>query len=106
VTAVLVLLAVAAGSWVLRVAFVTVVDVDTLPAPVRQALDHVGPAVLAALIVTALAHGEGHPGLRLSLPQIAGLVAAAAVAVRTGTLLWPLVAAMGAFTATTALLAL
>jgi branched-subunit amino acid transport protein len=105
-TAMLVLLAVAAGSWVLRVTFVTVVDVDTLPSLVREALDYVGPAVLAALIVTTLAHGEGHAGLRLSLPEITGLVAAAVVALRTGTLLWPLAAAMGVFAATTALLSL
>jgi branched-subunit amino acid transport protein len=57
VTAILVLLAVAAGTWALRVAFVTIVDVDTLPSLAREALDHVGPAVLAALIVSTLAHG-------------------------------------------------
>jgi branched-subunit amino acid transport protein len=98
-TAVLVLLAVAGGTWALRVAFVTVVDVDALPSLIREALDYVGPAVMAALIITTLAHGEGHAGLRLSLPDAAGLFAAAVVALRTGTLLWALVAAMGAFTA-------
>lgn len=105
-TAVLVLLAVAAGSWGLRVAFVTVVDVDTLPAPVREALDYVGPAVMAALVITTLAHGEGHAGLRLSLPEVAGLVTAAVVALRTGSLLWPLAAAVGAFAAATMLVTL
>ena len=103
-TAVLVLLAVAAGSWMLRVAFVTVVDVDTLPSVVREALDYVGPAVLAALIVATLADGEGAAGLRLPLPEVAGLAAAAVVALRTTSLLWPLAAAMGAFTAVTMLL--
>jgi branched-subunit amino acid transport protein len=42
-TAVLVLLAVAAGSWALRVAFVTIVDVDGLPSLVREALDDACP---------------------------------------------------------------
>jgi len=105
-TAVLVLLAVAGGTWALRVAFVTVVDVDALPSLIREALDYVGPAVMAALIITTLAHGEGHAGLRLSLPDAAGLFAAAVVALRTGTLLWALVAAMGAFTAVAALTSL
>jgi branched-subunit amino acid transport protein len=106
VTTVLVLFAVAAGTWALRVAFVTIVDVDTLPSLAREALDYVGPAVLAALIVTTLAHGEGHTGLRPSPPEIAGLVAAALVALRTGSLLWPLAAAMAVFTAGTVLLSL
>ena len=105
-TALLVLLAVAAGAWALRVGFVTIIDVETLPAPVREALDHVGPAVLAALIITTLAHGNGHAGLRPSLPVVAGLIAAALVALRTGNLLWPLAAAMGVFTAATLLTAL
>jgi branched-subunit amino acid transport protein len=91
---------------VLRVAFVTVVDVDTLPSPVREALDYVGPAVLAALIVTTLAHGEGQAGLRLSLPEITGLAAAAIVALRGGTLLWSLASALGTFTVTAMLLSL
>ena len=98
-SAVLVLLAVAGGTWALRVAFVTVVDVDALPSLIREALDYVGPAAMAALVITTLAHGEGLAGLRPSLPEAAGLIAAAVVALRTGTLLWALVAAMGAFTA-------
>lgn len=98
-TAVLVLAAVAAGTWALRVAFVTFIDVDALPSLVREALDYLGPAVMAALIITTLAHGEGHAGLRLSLPEVAGLVAAAVVALRTGALLWALAAVMGVFAA-------
>lgn len=88
----------AAGSYVLRIAFVTLVDVDRLPATVRDALSYVGPAVTAAIVVTSLAHGEGFAGLRLTPAQIVGLLAAAGVAFRTGSLLWALGAAMGAFT--------
>lgn len=98
-TPVLVLLGVAAGSWALRIGFVTVVDVDRLPAPIREALDHVGPAVMAALLVTTVAHGEGHAGLRLSVPEASGLLAAALVAARTHGLIWPLAAGMATFAA-------
>ena len=97
--ATLVLLAVAAGSWLLRVAFIAFVDVETMPASVRKALDYVAPAVTAALVVTTLADGEGYTGLRLSLPEVAGLLAAAAITVRTGSLLSALLAAMGTFAA-------
>jgi branched-subunit amino acid transport protein len=99
VTALLVLLAIAGGTWALRVAFVTIVDVDALPSLVREALDYLGPAVMAAVVITTIAHGEGHAGLRPSLAEVAGLVAALVVALRTGTLLWALAAAMGVFTA-------
>lgn len=88
----------AAGSYALRIAFVTLIDVDRLPAVVKDALAFVGPAVTAAIVVTALAHGEGLAGLRLSASEIGGLVAAAAIALRTGSLLWSLGAAMGAYT--------
>ena len=104
--ATLVLLAVAAGSWLLRVAFVTFVDVETMPASVRGVLDYVGPAVTAALVVTALADGEGHTGLRLSLPEVAGLLGATVIAVRTRSLLSALLVAMGMFAAVRLLISL
>jgi branched-subunit amino acid transport protein len=52
---------------------------------------------MMALIITTLVHGEGHAGLRLTLPEVAGLVAAAVIALRTNALLWALAGAMGAF---------
>jgi len=97
-TATLALIGAAAGSYVLRIAFVTLIDVERLPAAVREALRYVGPAVTAAIVVTSLAHGEGRAGLHLSAAQVIGLVAAALAAWRTGSLLWALGAAMGSFT--------
>ena len=97
-TAALALLGAAAGSYVLRAAFVTLVDVERLPETVREALRYVGPAVTAAIVVTSLAHGEGRAGLDLSAAQVTGLLAAAATAWRTGSLLWALGAAMASFT--------
>lgn len=97
-TATLALIGAAAGSYVLRIAFVTLIDVERLPAAVREALRYVGPAVTAAIVVTSLAHGEGRAGLHLSAAQVIGLVAAALAAWRTGSLLWALGAAMGSLT--------
>lgn len=104
-TAILTLLLLATGTWALRVAFVTVIDVDTLPAVVRRTLDHVAPATIAALVVTAVADGDGVAGLIPSPAEAAGLLAAAAVALRIGSLLWSLVAAMAAYAAVALLLA-
>ena len=97
-TAALALLGAVAGSYVLRTAFVTLVDVERLPETVREALRYVGPAVTAAIVVSSLAHGEGRAGLDLSAAQVIGLLAAALTAWRTGSLLWALGAAMGAYT--------
>lgn len=95
----LTLAAVAAGSWGLRSAFVTMIDVDRLPAVVRGALDQIGPAVMAALVVTAVAHGEGHAGLVLAPAELAGLAAAALISLRTGSLLWSVTGAIGTYLA-------
>lgn len=98
-TAALALVGVAVGTWVLRVGFVTIVDVDILPAAVRESLDYVGPAVMVAIVIMALADGQGGAGLRPTLAEIVGLLAAGVVARRSNSLPWSLVAAMAAFTA-------
>ena len=72
--AALVLLLAAAVTWLLRVSFITLVPAARLPARVHAALDDVAPAVMAALVVTHLAHGEGISGF------VAADVAAAAIA--------------------------
>ena len=46
-------------TWVLRVLFITLVPATRLPASMRRALPHVGPAVLSALVASAL---FGSPG--------------------------------------------
>lgn len=103
-TATLALIGAAAGSYVLRIGFVALIDVERLPGAVQEALRYVGPAVTAAIVVTSLAHGEGSAGLHLSAAQVTGLLAAALATWRTGSLLWALGAAMGAFTVVNLLL--
>jgi len=71
-TAVLALAGAVVGSYLLRITFVTLIDVERLPAVIRVALAYVGPAVIAAIVVTSLAHGDGHGGLRLSMAQLCG----------------------------------
>ncbi|HSJ45756.1 MAG TPA: AzlD domain-containing protein [Euzebyales bacterium] len=96
--AALALLGAAAGSYVLRIAFVTLIDVERLPDAVKEALRYVGPAVTAAIVVSSLAHGEGRAGLDVSAAQVIGLLAAAVTAWRSGSLLWSLGAGMVSFT--------
>lgn len=53
----LVLLAAAVATWLLRVAFITMVPARRLPARLRDALGEVAPAVMAALIASHLVRG-------------------------------------------------
>jgi branched-subunit amino acid transport protein len=96
-TATFALVGAAAGSYLLRIAFVNLIDVDRLPAAIRESLAYVGPAVTAAIVVSALAGSAGRAGLALSAAQVAGLAAAALIAWRTKSLLWALGAAMATF---------
>jgi branched-subunit amino acid transport protein len=84
VNPVVVLALVCVATWVLRVALVAIVPAAHLPARVQGALDDVAPAVLAALVVSSLAHGRGVLGL--APVEIVAVAAAAAVAWRTGSL--------------------
>ena len=80
-TAAITLLLAALATWLLRVCFITLFPADLLPERVRRALDDVAPAVMAALLMTHLAHGQGLGGLVLS--DVLAALVAAAVAWRT-----------------------
>ena len=54
-TEVAVLLALAAGSWLLRIGFLVLLPASQLPETVRSSLDHLAPAVLTAILVLDLA---------------------------------------------------
>jgi branched-subunit amino acid transport protein len=93
----LVVLAAAAGTYALRVSFVTLFGrVDDVPSRVKRALAFVPPAVLAALVLPELVlYGDG---LSVSLSNdrlVAGLVAAG-VAWKTEDMLATVVVGMGA----------
>ena len=65
------------ATYVLRITFVTLVPAAGLPAVVRESLDHVGPAVLAALVAVALVNGggQGFGAAPAAAALLAGLVA-------------------------------
>ncbi|WP_181783074.1 AzlD domain-containing protein [Pseudonocardia pini] len=84
----------AAATYLLRVLLVAVVPADKLPAWVREALPHVGPAVLAALIVGSLVHQGGIPALFTAGPAPFALLAAGFVAWRFRSLAAPMAAAL------------
>ena len=86
-TAVLTLFGGAVASYLLRVLLLAVVPAERLPARVREALPHVGPAVLAALIVGTLAHTP-------SVAAALALLAAGLAAWRFRSLAAPMAAAL------------
>jgi branched-subunit amino acid transport protein len=81
VTPILVLALVCLTTWLLRVALVAIVPAVHLPTRVHTALDDVAPAVLAALVVSSLAHGRGPPALEPA--DVAATLIAGAIAWRT-----------------------
>lgn len=92
---VLTLLLAAGVTWLLRVSFITMLPAGRLPASIQGALDDVAPAVMAAIVVTHLVHGEGIAGL-VSIHPIAAL-ATAGVAWRTQSLALTTVAGVVVF---------
>ena len=83
---------VALGTYALRASMIVRVDTGPLPDLLRRGLQHLSPAVLAALVLPALVLGpDGTAALRAA-PLVAAVVATV-VARRTGSI--PLVLATG-----------
>lgn len=96
-TAFAALTALGAASWLLRISFITGICPARLPTGLQRALEYVGPAVLAALIVTTLVHRSGIGGLFVPSPHLLALVIAGVVSWRWHNLLAPIGAALGSF---------
>jgi branched-subunit amino acid transport protein len=75
-----ILVAAGVASWLLRVLFITLVPASRLPGGFRDALEHLGVAVPAALVATALAKHAASGGLLASAPAGLALLASAVVA--------------------------
>lgn len=90
--AVLAVAAVALVTYSMRAGAIVLLAGRTLPPWVERALRQVGPAVLAALAINLMFGGEGGPDV--TLPEVAGLVAAAFAAWWRRNLLWSLAAGM------------
>lgn len=66
------------GTYVTRAIFIVGLADRVLPRKVEEALEYVGPATLAALVVTLLLDGSGN--LAVGVPEAAALLVAALVA--------------------------
>ena len=94
-----VILAVGAGTFGFRFSFVYLFEhVDEVPPPVERALRYVAPAVLAALVAPSILLVDGSIAVVGNGRLLAGLVGAA-VAWRTESIIWTMVAGVGALTA-------
>jgi branched-subunit amino acid transport protein len=84
----------ALATWLLRVSFITLLPADRLPDRLRRSLRHVGPAVLAALVVTSLMGTGGPAALAAPSAEHVALLAAGVVAWRFRNLVAPITAAV------------
>ena len=91
-----VVLAVGLGTFGFRFSFVYLFEhVDEVPSPVERALQYVAPAVLAALVAPSLLVVDASIAVVGNDRLLAGLVGAA-VAWRTESIIWTMVAGVGA----------
>jgi branched-subunit amino acid transport protein len=83
------------GTYLTRAVFIVALGERTIPRPVEQALEYVGPAVLAALVVTLMIDETGT--FALGVPEVAALVVGGLMAWRVRSLLAVVAAGMAAF---------
>lgn len=83
------------GTYFSRAVFILALANRRIPAPVRRAMEYVGPSVMAALVVTMLVTPEGE--LAAGLPEGAALAVAALLAWKTRNHLLTLTIAMAVF---------
>ena len=91
----LAIVAVGLGTYASRALFIVALANRTIPARVLQALQYVGPAVLASLIVAFLIDSEGRVGI--GVPELAALAVGGGVAYRTRSHILTLIVGMGVF---------
>ncbi|MGE0298142.1 AzlD domain-containing protein [Pseudonocardia sp.] len=97
-------LAVGVASYLMRIAAITLLPASRLPAAVRRALGHAGPAAIAAMVGAGVAAGVALPELAGRVPVLAGAVVAGAVAWRWRGLVLPVVAGLATVAALSAVL--
>lgn len=88
--------AVAVGTFAFRLSFLAIVGrVDAVPPGAERALQFVAPAVLAAVLLPSLVVADGSVAVVGNVRLLAGLVGAV-VAWRTESIVWTMVAGIGA----------
>ena len=95
-TAVGVLLAVGAVSWLFRVGAIALLPATRLPSAARRLLDHAAPAALAAMVGAGIAGGVALPELASRLPVLLGAIVTAAIAWRRRGIVLPVAAGLAA----------
>ena len=98
----LAIVAVGLGTYASRALFIVALANRAIPTPVLQALQYVGPAVLASLIVALLIDAEGR--VAIGAPELAALAVGGGVAYRTRNHILTLIVGMGVFWLVRALL--
>ena len=83
------------GTYTSRAVFIIALANRHIPAQVRLAMEYVGPAVMASLVVTMLVSPEGE--IAIGPAEVGALAAAAALAGTTRNHLLTLAGAMGVF---------
>ena len=101
-TTLLAILLTGAGTYFSRSVFILALANRRIPPTVRRSLEHVGPAVLGALVITMLTTPSGE--VALGYAELAALLAAAIVALGTRNHIYTLLVGMGVFWTVGALL--
>jgi branched-subunit amino acid transport protein len=81
-------------SWLLRIAFITLLPAGRLPEPVQRSLGYVAPAALAVLPAMSLSPSASES---LGWPGVGAAVVTVCIAWRTRSLLATVLAGVGAF---------
>lgn len=90
-----IIVAMAVGTFALRISFLHWFGSRTISPEIRQALRFVPPAVLAALVLPALFYGGAEPGMQPA--RLAGGLITALLTWRLGGVILPMSAGMGVF---------
>ena len=94
-SALLVVVAIGIGTYLIRLSFIGLVGDGELPVVLRRPLQFIAPAVLAALVVPAVLRPEGQVDVTLDNLRLPAALVAAAVAWRTRSVAATTVAGLG-----------
>jgi len=83
------------GSYAMRAFFIFALSRFVFPPTLLRALEYVAPTVMAALVISMMTTPEGV--LAAGLPELMGLICAAAIARFTGNHIGALIGGMGIF---------
>lgn len=94
-TAFIAILIVGVGTYASRAIFIVALADRQIPPRILNALDYVAPAVLSSLVIALMVKDDG--SVALGIPEGMAFLIGAAVAWRTRSLIFTVLAGMGAF---------